>query len=406
MLVISICSFGQNQKRKCASHELHLKKMKNDVAYVQNRQAIESATQNYKAQNDYRSGNILTIPVVVHVIHNGEAVGNGQNISDAQIKSQIDVINQDYRLLNTNALPNNHAFYSVTADCEIEFCLVNKDPNGNASTGITRHNMGKAAWTVDNFDTQVKPSTAWDRTKYLNIWVTTFEGNDASTLGYATMPGTNDATDGVVIAANNFGLSGNAPFNLGRTATHEIGHYLDLAHIWGDADCGDDLVADTEPQKAESAGCPTFPSNPNNGCSGANGEMFMNYLDYSDDNCMAMFTKGQKDRMRAALTGSRASLLTANVCANATSLNTLSEKGITIYPNPAENIVNINASSNTRYIEVHVYDVNGKEVLTKKDMATNENTILLNVSALNNGFYIVSIISDSGIVSQPLTVIK
>jgi hypothetical protein len=406
--LLSLTSLGQNLKRKCVTYELDAKKLKENLAYQQRRVEIENSAKNHNPTNNYRAGNVLTISVVVHVIHNGEPVGTGQNISDAQITSQIEILNKDFRRLNSNLLPANHVFYPLVADCEIEFCLAAKDANGNSTTGITRYNLNKAAWTVDDFDAQVKPSTAWDRTKYLNLWVTTFDGDDASTLGYATMPGTNDVTDGVVIAAKYFGLSGNAnaPFDLGRTATHEIGHYLDLAHIWGDADCGDDQVADTEPQKAESSGCPTFPSNANNGCSGANGEMFMNYLDYSDDNCMSMFTAGQKNKMRAALTGARASLLTTNVCANATNTEYVASRNVQVYPNPAENQITVKLHDINKYEQISLTDINGKVLITKIEIQNIDATFVLNVDSLPNGYYILLLSGESGVQSVPLTIIK
>ncbi len=270
-----------------------------------------------KLQNSPRQQVIYTIPVIVHVIHNGENVGVGTNLSTAQIQSQIDVLNEDYRKLNADIsnIPNA-TFSGVAADVEINFCMATKDPNGNTLTtpGINRINRTTAGFTAPPFtdtymDATIKPATIWDVNKYLNIWVANLSGG---LLGYATFPAGSGLTglsapygsttsDGVVILYNSFGRTGNvaAPYNKGRTATHEIGHWLGLRHIWGDSNCGTDYVTDTPTQQSSNFGCPTYPSTT---CSnGANGDMFMNYMDYTDDACMYMFTAGQKQRMQQAM---------------------------------------------------------------------------------------------------------
>ena len=252
------------------------------------------------------------IPVVVHVVYKTAA----QNISAKQIKSQIDVLNADFRKKNADVSAVPAAFSPLAADARIQFELATTDPSGNPTTGITR-----TATTANGFsdDDAVKLSAtggenAWPSDKYLNIWVCQLNGG---LLGYAQFPGGPVATDGVVILHSAFGTTGTAaaPFNLGRSATHEIGHWLNLRHIWGDDGngcSGSDFVADTPNQGGANFGTPAFP---HVSCgNGPTGDMFMNYMDYVDDAAMMMFTAGQVTRMQAALDSSRSTIGTATPC--------------------------------------------------------------------------------------------
>lgn len=267
---------------------------------------------------------VVTIPVVVHVIHNNNAVGSGDNISQAQINSQITVLNQDFRkLFGTPGYNTN----PVGADSEIEWCLATEDPNGVALTepGIHRVNRVTAGFSSPSYSTNyvdntIKPATSWDPTRYCNIWVVDI-GNFL--LGYAQFPSSSGLqgmpanggaanTDGVVMNYWAFGNTGNvqAPFDGGRTTTHELGHWLGLRHIWGDSNCGTDYCADTPTQQGSSSGCPNTTT-----CDGQNDQV-ENYMDYSDDACMNIFTIDQKARFNAVLANSprRGSLTTSTVC--------------------------------------------------------------------------------------------
>ncbi|WP_377714513.1 M43 family zinc metalloprotease [Pseudofulvibacter geojedonensis] len=257
-----------------------------------------------------RAATIYTIPVVVHVYHKGEAVGTGTNVSDAVINSQITVLNQDFRRMTGTP---GHNTNPVGADTEIQFCLAKVDPNGAATTGITRRQGIAGSYTTGTFDAE-KPNSQWDPTKYLNIWVADL---GASLLGYAQFPhangvisgmtggyaGGNSNTDGVVMGPNYFGssdittVSGSAPYDKGRTTTHEVGHWLGLKHITGDSACGNDECADTptqENQSNQAVGC-----NPTTTCGSQ--DMIQNYMDYTNDACMNIFTQDQTARMRAIL---------------------------------------------------------------------------------------------------------
>lgn len=276
-------------------------------------QQIEQMVQAYLAspQNRRSASNIITIPVVVHVVHNGEPIGTGPNISDAQVMSQIAVLNEDFRRLNADTTNTPAMFDSVAADVGIEFCLATLSPSGMPTNGINRVNGGQNGWSTNQINGTLKPQTIWNRNHYLNMWSVKFSSN--SLLGYAQFPGGNAQTDGVVINYRNFGrypanpISGN--YDLGRTATHEVGHWLNLRHIWGDGPCGqDDFVQDTPESDASNSGCPTSHVS----CSTI--DMVQNYMDYTYDNCMNLFTEGQASRMRASITASRNTLLTSPGC--------------------------------------------------------------------------------------------
>ena len=283
----------------------------------------------FEKENDAWSPNnlesIITIPTVVHIVWRT----NSQNLSTQQIESQIDVLNQDFRRLNIDSVNTPNAFNLVAADCGIEFCLATTDPLGNPTNGIvyvqtteTSFNM----WNDGMKHSNMGGSDAWDTDRYLNIWGCNLSG---SLLGYATMPGWgNSSEDGVVIGYQYFGYLGSsqAPYNKGRTTTHEVGHWLNLDHTWGDNNCGNDQVADTPTQEEENYGCPNFPANINScNTTNPNGDMFMNYMDYTNDGCMNMFTQGQKSRMVSAINVYRSQILNSTICDSLTTSITETE---------------------------------------------------------------------------------
>jgi len=262
---------------------------------------------------------VVTIPVHVIICHPpGQSVGTGVNFPLVHVESQITVLNEDFRRTNSDA--GNTPSVFAAADVEIEFCLASVDPSGNPTDGITRYA------TNDNLNSDefsIKSATGWDRDDYLNIWV---GPNLGGLLGWAYLPSTgslpNATLDGVVTASTTFGGPGfgtNVPYHLGRTTTHEVGHYLGLRHVWGNGGCtSDDNIADTPIQSSSNFGCPNHPSpSCNNG-----GDMFMNYMDYVNDNCMNAFTTGQGVRMHDILNSSRSSLLgsAAMVCSSSAPL--------------------------------------------------------------------------------------
>ena len=401
------------QKNKCSSVKIREQRMMEDPLLLLQIQNSEIETQkwilNHPKAN--KSNQVITIPLVVHVVYNSIT----ENISDAQIFSQIEILNQDFRLNNSNKLPVNHPYYEYTADTEIEFCLALKDPYGNPTSGITRTKTKEVSFS--DADDKVKYGLSggkdnWDPTKYLNLWVCNLTGD---LLGYATFPSdlTNyKSSDGVVIrhqAFGNIGTSGTEGFtvnSIGRTATHEIGHWLNLNHIWGDANCGDDLVDDTKPSKSENYDCPTFPFNPNS-CTGtgANGEMFMNYMDYVNDDCMRMFTAGQGLRMHAALNGDRKSLLTSNGCGKASLNEVLVANSFTIYPNPNEGSFEINSHlKNLEDLNIEVVNLLGEQLINFSTIQSFPYQV--NLNDLLNGGYFIKITDGTSIITRKIFISK
>jgi hypothetical protein len=285
--------------------EVHYRLLASSLEYALARSQIENQVLAFQSgeRSTERPG-VTRIPVVVHVVWNTPA----QNISDTQINSQIEVLNRDFRRTNPDVASTPAPFLPLTADARVEFFLATTDPTGAATTGINRRQTTTTSFGSTN--DPVKSQAAgganpWPADKYLNIWVCQLSGG---LLGYAQFPGGPATTDGVVILHSAFGTVGSAaaPFNLGRTATHEIGHWLNLNHIWGDdgTGCGGiDNVDDTPNQGGPNYNVPTFPRV---SCgNGPNGDMFMNYMDYVDDRAMFMFTAGQVARMQACLDGPR-----------------------------------------------------------------------------------------------------
>ena len=302
---------AQNQ-RNCGTMQYYESQLLADPGLETRMQQIENEIQDYiNANPSQRNQAVITIPVVFHIVYSSTA----QNISDARIMAQLDVLNKDYARLNADAGSTPSVFQGVSVNTNIQFCLAQRDPSGNATTGINRKQTTTTSFsTNDNIKRSANGGVdPWPTSSYLNIWSGNLSGG---VLGYAQFPGAAAATDGVVLLYSSIGgpsAPGTAtPYHLGRTATHEVGHWLNLRHIWGDANCGNDLVSDTPTSQTSNFGCPSFPHVT---CSnGPNGDMFMNYMDYTDDACMNMFTAGQSARMNATLAGTRASLQTSLGC--------------------------------------------------------------------------------------------
>lgn len=402
----SFAQLSSTKQKKCSSHEYFIQMLQDDPKFAINQQQIEEFTQNYIRNNapDYlnmagkTAAPIYTIPVVVHVVYKTTA----QNISTSQIQSQIDVLNKDFQKLNSDINKVPSVWTSLAADCQIKFCLATIAPNGTATTGIVRKSTTKTSFSTNN---DVKFSNrggdnAWNSSQYLNIWVCNLSGG---TLGYAQFPGGAASTDGVVCHYTAFGTSGAAkyPFNLGRTATHEVGHWLNLRHIWGDDGngCnGSDLVGDTPNQASERYGCPVYPKV---SCSnGPNGDMFMNYMDYVDDRCMYMFTTGQKSRMTALLNsgGSRYSVTVSGKCgasvsrtSRQTDVNTLS-----VIPNPVLSTIpaltyTLNKAA---HIKATIYNMYGIAYATMNLGRQPEGSYKYNpieFKNLENGYYVIKL---------------
>lgn len=273
--------------RRCAAMDVLQEQLRQDPSLAARMARIEDLTARVaKDKSLHRllpDGSIL-IPVVVNVLYRTAA----ENISAAQIQSQIDILNADYNGLNAE-YDTITTFGSVKASVGVHFVL----------KSVVRKSTTRTSWGTN--DAMKRTSSggiaATTPDSVLNIWVV--GAMTGGVIGYAQFPGGTAATDGVVIVDDCFGNTGTAtaPFGLGRTATHEVGHWLNLRHIWGDATCGSDLVGDTPAHNTANYGCPSYPHRST--CSGTPIEMTMNYMDYTDDACMYMFSAGQKTRMLA-----------------------------------------------------------------------------------------------------------
>ncbi len=309
IILFLLCSsstlIGQELHR-CYSNEKMAELYADQPAYFDE---IKASIKDFRKQHDTKNHMMFVeIPVHVIIVHPpGQSVGSGSNLPLDQIESQIEVLNEDFTASNDDYgdVPGGFS----PGDPSILFCLASTDENGDPTDGVTRYATNS---NFDNNEFSIKSATGWDRNTYLNIWVAPTIG----ALGYAYVPTTfslpNPTLDGVAITTTTFGGPGynSPPYNLGRTATHEVGHYLGLPHVWGSGGggCGqDDGFADTPNQSGSNFGCPSHPSP---SC-GNSGDMFMNYMDYVNDNCMVAFSEDQGDYMNTILNTSRSSLLNA-----------------------------------------------------------------------------------------------
>jgi hypothetical protein len=323
LLFVSVYVFGQDRcgtveymKLKAAQHQI------NEKNEVFERWLVGRHAKLKKEKSTQRTQAAYVVPVVVHVIHNGES--HETNIPDAQIFSQIKVLNDDFNRTNSDVNQTPSDFQSVAGSMDVEFVLAKQDPDGLPTNGIVRVQGTQTSWSInDNY--KLKALSYWPAEDYLNIWVCKLTGY----IGYAQFPqtdqlgglenaSTNRLTDGVVITYNAFGSDDDGDFilqsryNKGRTTTHEVGHFFGLRHIWGDQNtCGTvgDYVEDTPEQSVETTGCP---SHPRAGCTPVS--MFQNFLDYTNDACMNLFSEGQVERMVTVIENSprRESLLSSH----------------------------------------------------------------------------------------------
>lgn len=305
MFLVFLGSINLSAQRNCGSMDVLEQQIQADPERLDRMDQLEAFTRNFRAEAGNKA--LTTIPVVFHIVYNNST----ENISLAQIQSQLDVLNEDFRRLNSDA---DNAWPGLGADTEIEFCLATVDPNGNPTTGVIRQSTSRTSFGTSGDPVKFASSggsNAWPAADYMNFWVCDLSGG---LLGYAQFPGGPASTDGVVCDYAYVGTTGTAtaPFDLGRTATHEVGHYLNLRHIWGDGGCGaSDFVADTPDSDASNGGCAI------GHVSCGTTDMVQNYMDYSDDACMNLFTNDQKTRMKATLASSRASLANSNGCGTA-----------------------------------------------------------------------------------------
>jgi hypothetical protein len=398
--------------------------------------SFEKMLESYEAKqfsNSKKTATVYNIPIIFHVIHNGESVGSSltaptRNLNAAFINSQIATLNADYRKTNSDfsTYVKQSSFINISADIEINFCAAKVSPTGAilAEPGIDRvlassKNLTGTAWDMSYIETDVKPATSWDPTKYYNVFVLEFGGADVGTLGYAQFPTVSSAstpvigdiagtggdanTDGVALDWHYTGVNDNGTYDKGRTLSHETGHWLGLYHIWGDdTDCsGTDNVADTPNQEIENYTCPaTDGAVVTDACSTtAPGANYQNFMDYSDDRCMAMFTAGQKARMQAVMANCprRLSLNTSTVCSIPASIHeNITELEIGLFPNPSNGEINIAISVlKPQNFTINISNTLGQNVKTLIQNNFISGTIQLDLSTYNKGIYFVTITSET-----------
>ena len=382
---------------------------------------IEQAEASAKGLRQAVDDVIYRIPVVVHVVHNtaSGAIGgaNNVNISDEQIISQIQVLNEDYR---RKPGTNGYNTSPIGADAQIEFFLATTDPAGRPTDGITRHYYDrktlsadkKDAFTLED-DTLLARIAYWPSDRYLNIWVTRF----ADYLGYTQFPTaadtlrglyaqSNEFTDGSIIDYRYFGRQTgavtNRTYDLGRTVTHEIGHWLGLLHPNGDTVCGDDYVADTPPTDDlnQTVNCRDLYSN----CSGKRTrELIENYMMYSPDACMNMFTAGQVGRMRKVLLASpRRARLIRSVMSPLTESETLT---LSVYPNPVRTDPTIDVQlKGFQSFTVELFDLTGQQLVLRQYTDAPSTRLTLPLNGLAAGVYVVRVKTDAEMASKRLLV--
>ncbi len=389
-LIASNFLFAQ---RECSSYEYQQQLIQNDPSLKASRSAIENFVfqqQSSRTSFSARAEEIktITIPVIVHILYHYP----GENISDDLVKSQITALNRDFRKINPDTTKIPEAFKPLAADCRIEFQLATVNATGRATTGIIHKYTPITRW---NMDDKIKFSSemgddAWDAKNYLNIWVGTLD----RLIGYSSVPGDPANKDGIVISNTVFGITHSGSYNQGRTVVHEVGHWLGLRHLWGDAYCGDDGVGDTPKQQTFTTGCP---STVRVSCGNApNGDMYMDYMDFTYDDCLVMFTEGQKQKMRVLFEpgGPRYSILSSN----GLSIPTIEEiplpdaapqwLHVQIFPNPVITELTINAEYDRRWIgkEFQVINITGQVEMRKTITSKIQK---LDVSRLKPGIYFI-----------------
>jgi hypothetical protein len=407
---------------RCATSAVEqLRQLRNPNRRVQ-AEALERLIQQRQQNPNVRladDNTVYRIPVVVHVIHNNSSnfVGgtNNPNISDDQIRSQIRVLNEDYR---RQPGTNGYNTSPIGSDTGIEFFLANTDPQGQPTNGITRHYYNSQTQFDPYLDADLqKLSTIsyWPSDRYLNIWVTTLI---SPTIGFAQLPTAADTLqglvrdsderiDGIVISYAVFGANACTSvyqyYCQGRTTTHEVGHWLGLKHPNGDLFCGDDFVADTPPVEQLNTGTNCGPIYSECVPGRRTRNLTENYMDYSPDACMNMFTVNQRSRMRAVLEVSPRRYQLIQSVSNP--LGESEQLTITMAPNPAytEAVAEIRFQG-AKLLVVEVFDVSGRRVLVRDLFTTISTRVSFSVGNFPTGMYIVRATAGSEKASTRLVV--
>jgi hypothetical protein len=371
-------------QRECNTFQYQQQQIQSNSKLASSVSALEKFTQQKVNEKKLQriENSVITIPVVVHILYHFP----DEKIGDDKVFSQLDLLNKCFRKLNSDTINIPSAFKSLAADCEVEFRLATSDPDRNYTNGIIKKYTPVTKWTSDDAVkfTSEMGDDAWDPRSYLNIWVC----NLKQFAGYSSLVNGPEKVDGIVIGFNAFG-------GLNKTIVHELGHWLNLKHIWGDDYCGDDLVNDTPRQASFTPGCPA--STRVTCGNGPDGDMFNNYMDFTNDACVNMFTNGQKTRMKVLFEpgGPRYSLLfSKGLSAPLTYILPVPESDPAwlepkIYPNPAVNQLYIDLSYDERWLgsTLQISNLYGKVVM---QMIVSSKFQQITISNLPPGIYFIA----------------
>jgi len=406
-----------NEAEECGTMTNYERLKQEDPSYEKRQSDLEKIVQEYLLQNRDNPWQNINIPVVVHVVYKTAS----QNVSNSQINDQIRILNEDFRKLNTDAWKVPSWFQPYAADCQINFCLATKDSRNKSTTGIIRKSTTKTSFLV-NDDVKFKNrggSDAWPTDKYLNIWVCNLD--QGGIIGYAQFPGGYAAGDGIVVDYQAFGISANnfPEYNLGRTAVHEVGHWLNLRHIWGDdgTECtGTDFVEDTPNQGGPNTGGIAVNSIIISCDNGPYGDMWMNYMNSTWHVSRYLFTTGQTDRMQAvfATDPRRMTLLNSNGCGmnNAPYVNNEKEADFSLsgnYPNPFNPSTTISFNLLlSGFTTLKVYDIMGREVseLISGELNAGSHSVTFNGDNLASGIYYYRLESSGNVAVKKMLLVK
>jgi hypothetical protein len=409
LLLVHMKASGQKISR-CGTEENTRALLLQDTGLAKRVQRLSALRQTFLDHPEFNKTDVYyTIPVVVHVLYN--SAYPEQNISDAQIYSQISVLNQDYSRTNSDSSKTPTVWKHTAGASNFQFALAGRDSFGNPCTGIIRKSTTNASFVFGSHDERFSSKggdNAWDRDQYLNIWVvpSISSSSGSEVLGYCTTPGCSKSIDGVTVGYKFFGKSDKSSYyNLGRTVTHEAGHWLGLYHVWAqnNNDCASsDSVADTPNQANSSNGQPVFPvtdmCTPN-----YPGVMFMNFMDYTDDAGMNMFTNGQIARMNATLDAFRPSIKTSKGAIVGMPPEP-AMPAFHLFPNPSNGIVELTGNfASAEPVRVTVYTLLGNSIFAE---TMQGNQMRIHLADAAEGCYLVKITCGHQSVFEKIVIVK
>ena len=387
-------------QRNCTTNLYAQEAFAKDEVLKRNFKAVESFIAQQLLQSNRNENSteaaVIRIPVVVHILYHTQ----DQKLTDVLVQNQIKILNESFRKKNADTVKIPARFKSLSADCEIEFQLATSDPRKRYTTGITRRYTPIKEWKAgdDMKYTSRMGTDAWDTKSYLNIWVCKLD----NVAGYSSVMGGPAELDGIVLDFPAFGVNNSSNgYNLGKTAVHEVGHWLGLKHLWGEEYCGDDGVGDTPKQAGFNVECPSGISISCN--NGPDGDMYMNYMDYTSDACINMFTLGQKARIKVLFNpgGIRYSLLSSKgLDAPLIFESPLPDEDprwleSKLYPNPATNELTLDLAYDIRWIGkiIQITNLHGQVLM---NVTVTSKLVRIDISKLPTGIYFLAAKKDDG----------